>query len=80
MYLDAGHVCQNLYISTESINTNATDAVGRRIVGRKQGSIVNIIGLGGKVASSLHLSGGAANSALMLVTVGLAQAYGREGR
>lgn len=58
---------------------NAIDAVGGRMISRNQGSIVNIIGIGGKVASPLHLPGGAANSALMLVTVGLAQAYGRQG-
>jgi len=43
---------------------------------RGKGSIVNIIGIGGKVANPVHLPGGAANSALMLATVGLAHAYG----
>ena len=33
----------------------------------------------GKVASSIHLPGGAANSALMLASVGLASVYGKFG-
>jgi NAD(P)-dependent dehydrogenase (short-subunit alcohol dehydrogenase family) len=55
------------------------DAVLRRMLARKRGSIVNIIGMGGKVASPVHLPGGAANSALMLATVGLAAAHGPNG-
>jgi NAD(P)-dependent dehydrogenase (short-subunit alcohol dehydrogenase family) len=55
------------------------DAVLKRMVARKRGSIVNIIGMGGKVASPVHLPGGAANSALMLATVGLAAAHGPSG-
>jgi NAD(P)-dependent dehydrogenase (short-subunit alcohol dehydrogenase family) len=46
---------------------------------RGKGAIVNIIGIGGKVANPVHLPGGAANSALMLATVGLAHAYGAKG-
>ena len=56
-----------------------TDAVLRRMIARKRGAIVNIIGMGGKVASPVHIPGGAANSALMLATVGLAAAHGGNG-
>lgn len=43
------------------------------------GAIINIIGMGGKVATTTHLAGGAANAALMLATVGLAQHYAQHG-
>jgi len=56
-----------------------TDAVLKRMLPRERGSIVNIIGAGGKVATPVHLPGGAANSALMLATVGLASAFGPKG-
>jgi len=58
---------------------HAADAVLKRMVPRKRGVIVNIVGMGGKVASPVHLPGGAANSALMLATAGLAAAYGASG-
>src|SRR5438445_5297404 len=58
---------------------HAIDAVLKRMLGRGRGAIVNIIGRGGKVASPVHLPGGAANSALMLATVGLAAAFGPKG-
>ena len=53
------------------------DAVLKRMVARGRGAIVNIIGMGGKVANPVHLPGGAANAALMLATTGLAAAFGR---
>lgn len=56
-----------------------TDIVVKRMAARGRGTIVNIIGAGGKTASSVHLPGGAANAALMLATVGLATAYGPQG-
>ena len=37
---------------------------------RGRGAIVNIVGSGGKVASPVHIPGGAANAALMLATAG----------
>lgn len=49
------------------------------MVARGRGNIVNVIGIGGKVAVPIHLPGGAANSALMLATVGLAQVHGPRG-
>ena len=58
---------------------HAMDVVLPSMRARKRGSVVNIIGAGGKLASPIHLPGGAANSALMLATVGLASIYGKFG-
>ncbi len=58
---------------------HAMDAVLPSMRARNQGTVVNIIGTGGKVASSIHIPGGAANSALMLATVGLASVHGKYG-
>ena len=58
---------------------HAMDAALPQMATRGAGNVVNIIGMGGKVATSYHLPGGAANSALMLATVGLAQVYGPKG-
>lgn len=58
---------------------HAMDAVRAGMIERKRGAMVNIIGLGGKAASTMHLSGGAANAALMLVTAGWANALGKYG-
>ena len=55
------------------------DPVLKRMAGRGRGVIVNIIGQGGKVAGIHHIAGGAANSAVMLATAGLANAYARQG-
>ncbi len=58
---------------------HAMDAVLPDMASRSQGCVVNIIGMGGKVANPIHLPGGAANSALMLATVGLSQVYAPKG-
>jgi len=58
---------------------HAMQAVLPGMAARKRGAIVNIVGQGGKVANPSHLPGGSANAALMLVSVGLASAYGRQG-
>jgi NAD(P)-dependent dehydrogenase (short-subunit alcohol dehydrogenase family) len=58
---------------------NAFDPLAKRMAARGRGVIVNVIGMGGKVASSTHLPGGAANAALMLATAGLANAYAVRG-
>jgi NAD(P)-dependent dehydrogenase (short-subunit alcohol dehydrogenase family) len=58
---------------------NVIDPVIKRMGARGRGVIVNIIGAGGKVASSTHLGGGSANAALMLATAGLANAYAGRG-
>jgi len=55
------------------------DLVVRRMAARGRGSVVNIIGAGGKTASPVHIPGGAANAALMLATAGLAVAHGPKG-
>lgn len=58
---------------------NVIDPVVKRMAARGSGVIVNVIGNGGKLASSIHLAGGAANAALMLATAGLANAYAGRG-
>jgi NAD(P)-dependent dehydrogenase (short-subunit alcohol dehydrogenase family) len=55
------------------------DPLIKRMAQRNAGVIVNVVGAGGKVASPTHLAGGAANAALMLVSAGLAAAYGPRG-
>jgi NAD(P)-dependent dehydrogenase (short-subunit alcohol dehydrogenase family) len=55
------------------------DPVVKRMGARGRGAIVNVIGMGGKVASPIHMPGGAANAALMLVSAGMAAAYAGKG-
>ena len=55
------------------------DAIIKRMAARGAGCVVNVIGAGGKVASPVHMPGGAANAALMLVTAGMASAYAGKG-
>jgi NAD(P)-dependent dehydrogenase (short-subunit alcohol dehydrogenase family) len=57
----------------------AMEAVRPGMIERKRGSIVNIVGMGGKAATTMHMPGGAANAALMLATVGWATALGKFG-
>lgn len=58
---------------------HAMDAVLRGMARRGSGVIINVIGMGGKIAGPTHLPGGAANAALMLASVGLANAFARSG-
>ncbi|HYS12494.1 MAG TPA: SDR family oxidoreductase [Burkholderiaceae bacterium] len=58
---------------------HAMDAVLRGMAKRGAGVIINVIGMGGKLAGPTHLPGGAANAALMLASVGLANAFARTG-
>lgn len=58
---------------------NVTDPLIKRMGARGQGAVVNVVGMGGKVATIHHLAGGSANAALMLSTVGMAAAYAPRG-
>lgn len=58
---------------------HVTQPVLVQMASRGRGSVVNIVGQGGRQAGIFHIAGGAANSALMLATVGLAQAWARSG-
>lgn len=55
------------------------DPLIKLMAARGTGAIVNVVGMGGKVASPTHLAGGSANAALMLASAGLANAYARQG-
>jgi NAD(P)-dependent dehydrogenase (short-subunit alcohol dehydrogenase family) len=54
---------------------HAIEPVIRGMAARGQGSIVNVVGQGGRQVSPVHIGGGAANAALMLASVGYATAY-----
>ncbi len=50
-----------------------------RMAARGRGSVVAIVGQGGRQANTMHIAGGAANAALMLAVVGLARAHAARG-
>lgn len=58
---------------------HAMDALLPRLASGGGGAVVNVIGMGGRMATPIHLPGGAANAALMLASVGLAGVYGPKG-
>lgn len=58
---------------------NVIEPLIKEMAKRGYGSIVNVIGLGGKVAVPTHLPGGSANAALMLTTAGYANFYAKKG-
>ena len=58
---------------------HATEAVIRGMAERGSGTVVNVVGQGGRQANPLHIGGGAANAALMLASVGYAKAYAGQG-
>jgi NAD(P)-dependent dehydrogenase (short-subunit alcohol dehydrogenase family) len=58
---------------------NVIEPLIKQMAERGTGSIVNVIGLGGKVAVPTHLPGGSANAALMLSTAGYANLYANKG-
>ena len=58
---------------------NVMDPLVKRMGTRGGGAIVNVVGMGGKIATTTHIAGGAANAALMLASAGLAAAWGPKG-
>ena len=58
---------------------NMMNPVAQQMAKRGKGTIVNVIGAGGKTAAPVHLPGGSANAALMLATAGMAAAFGPQG-
>jgi NAD(P)-dependent dehydrogenase (short-subunit alcohol dehydrogenase family) len=74
--IDAWHAAMDAKYFTY---VHAMEAILPGMRSRRRGAVVNIIGMGGKMAGASHLPGGAANSALMLATVGLANVHGKLG-
>lgn len=58
---------------------NTIEPTIREMAKNKSGSIVNVVGLGGKMAVPTHLPGGSANAALLLSTAGYANYYIKYG-
>ncbi|WP_161567767.1 SDR family NAD(P)-dependent oxidoreductase [Pigmentiphaga sp. H8] len=60
-------------------SVHALDAVVPRMGHRGGGVVVNIAGAGGKVSNPMHMPGGAANAAIILVASAMAKAWGPRG-
>lgn len=60
-------------------SVHVMEPVAKRMAARGAGAIVNIVGQGGRQASTMRIAGGSANAALMLATVGMAQAWAAKG-
>ncbi len=58
---------------------HAMEIIIPRMAARGGGAVVNIVGIGGKVPDPMHMPGGAANAALMLVSAAMAKAWGHCG-
>lgn len=58
---------------------HAMDVIVPGMAGRGSGAVVNIAGMGGRIADPMHMPGGAANAALMLVNAAMARAWGHRG-
>lgn len=58
---------------------NLINPLIKKMKERNSGVITNIVGAGGKRANPSHLTGGTANAALMLASVGLAHSYASNG-
>lgn len=66
---------QNKYFPT----VHAMDLIVPAMAARGAGAVVNIVGMGGRVPDPMHMPGGAANAALMLVSAAMARAWGQRG-
>lgn len=60
-------------------SVHALDAVVPRMGERGGGAVVNIAGAGGKLSNPMHMPGGAANAAILLVSSALAKTWGPKG-
>jgi len=76
LHADAIHDAMNAKYFTYM---HMIDPVIRCMARRGRGSIVSVVGQGGRQANPVHIGGGAANAALMLASVGYANAYAAKG-
>jgi NAD(P)-dependent dehydrogenase (short-subunit alcohol dehydrogenase family) len=73
------HAFEQAFAAKFYTYVNAIEPLIRHMGERGQGSIINIVGQGGRQANEMHIAGGSANAALMLTTVGYARAYASRG-
>jgi NAD(P)-dependent dehydrogenase (short-subunit alcohol dehydrogenase family) len=58
---------------------HAMEVIVPAMAARGGGVVVNIVGTGGKVPDPVHMPGGAANAALLLVSAAMARSWGHRG-